>query len=268
METRIITISNQKGGTGKTTTAINLGSSLALSGKKVLLIDFDPQANLSADIDVNVEEGEPTVYDLIMGKANEDIILPTKIKGLHVIPSSIELSSAEAELIAEIGREMQLKTAIARLIKNKTFNYIVIDTPPSLGILLINALSVATNVIIPVQAQAFAISGIARLIDIINVVQSKINPDLLDWMVLPTMVDFRHKEDRLMLEKIQDLYQSNTFKTCIKVNSKLIVASRKGLAINLYDKNSTGAQEYESLAQELLSREMELAIGAVAESIK
>ena len=260
MDTRIITISNQKGGTGKTTTAINLGSSLVLSGQKVLLIDFDPQANLSAGIDFHVEEGEPTVYDFILGKADEDIIMPTKISGLHVIPSSIELSSAEVELIAEIGREMKLKAALAKLIKNKTFNYIIIDTPPSLGILLINALSAATSVIIPVQAQAFAINGIARLIDIISVVQSRINPDLSDWMVLPTMVDFRRKEDRLMLEKIQELYQNNTFKTCIKVNSKLIEVSKKGQAINVYDKNSTDAQEYESLAQELLTKEMELAI--------
>jgi len=260
MHTKIITISNQKGGTGKTTTAINLSSSLALSGKKVLLIDFDPQANLSAGIDVQVEEGELTVYNMVMGKADEDIIMPTKINGLHVIPSSIELSSAEVELIAEIGREMKLKAALANLIKNKTFNYIIIDTPPSLGILLINALSVATSVIIPVKAQAFAISGIARLIDIINVVQSIINPELADWMVLPTMVDFRRKEDRLMLEKIQDLYQNNTFKTCIKVNSMLIEALRKGQAINVYDKNSTSTQEYESLAQELLTKEMELAI--------
>ena len=260
METKVITISNQKGGTGKTTTAINLGSSLALAGKKVLLIDFDPQANLSAGIDVQIEEGEPTVYDMVMGKANEDIILPTKIKGLNILPSSIDLSGAEAELIAEIGREMKLKAALANIIKSKTFNYIIIDTPPSLGILLINALSVSTNVIIPVQAQAFAISGIARLIDIITVVQSRINPELTDWMVLPTMVDFRRKEDKLKLEKIQNLYKSNMFKTCIKVNSKLIEASSRGQAINVYDKNSTGAQEYESLAQELLTKEMELAI--------
>ena len=254
METRIITINNQKAGTGKTTTAINLGFSLVRSGKKVLLIDFDPQANLSAGIGVYVEEGEHTIYDLIMGKADEDIILPTKIKGLHIIPSSIELSCAEMELISQIGRDMKLKTALARLIKNKTFNYIIIDTPSSLGILLINALSTATNVIIPVQAQAFAISGIAHLIEIVNVVKSKINPNMSDWMVLPTMVDFRRKEDRLMLEKIQYLYQGNTFKTCIKVNPNLIEYSRKYPAMNIYDKNSTVAQEYESLSQELLTK--------------
>lgn len=246
----IIAVANQKGGTGKTTTSINLGACLASLGQKTLLIDLDPQANLTSGLNIVVPEGESTVYELIKGFTGVDIARKSEIENLYVVPSGIELAAAEAELMGEIGREQQLRSALFEL---EEYDYIIIDTAPTLGVLMLNALSAATEVIIPVQAQTFAVAGLKQLLNIILTVQARINPELSKWTVLPTMVDFRRNEDKIILQQIKEQYNENIFESLIRVNSKLIEATRVGQAVSFYDKYSRGAKEYYSLAKELLA---------------
>jgi chromosome partitioning protein len=162
------------------------------------------------------------------------------------------LAGAEAKLLSEIGRESQLRSALTHPIVN-SYEFVLIDTPPSLGVLMVNALAAAHMVIIPSQPQAFALKGLGNLLEIIERVRSRINPELKNWMVLPTMVDHRRKEDRVNLHKLKETYKNNIFYTEIRVNSKLIEAAARGKAVNLYDKQSTGAKGYQELASELLT---------------
>lgn len=251
---KVICVANQKGGTGKTTTAINLGACLADKGRRVLLIDLDPQANLSSGVGVMIQEGELGAYDFIMDECEPwEVIRQTAITNLYVVPSHIDLAGAETTLFGEIGREQQLRTVLYDI--QDQFDYIIIDTPPSLGLLMINALSAANQVIIPVQTQAFAVSGMKQLLATIDTVRSKINPQLTGWMVLPTMVDFRRNEDKRMLEEIKTQYGEQVFSTVIRINARLMEAARKGQVIIRYDKNSAGAKEYCNCADELINKE-------------
>ncbi|MDO7786381.1 ParA family protein [Desulforamulus aquiferis] len=248
---RIIAIANQKGGTAKTTSTINLGASLAGAGKKVLLADLDPQENLSNGLGIKLNEDDPGVYELLMEKATaEEVIKETNVPGLHLIPSSIMLSAAEAELAGDIGQDRLLKWVLREQVEK--YDYIIIDTPPNLGVLSINALAAADEVIIPLQPQAFAMAGMTKLLEIIEKVKRRINPNLRGWALLLTMVDFRRNEDKRMLKEVRDNYLEKVFNTEIRVNSKLIEASRQGVAARKYDAGSTGAQEYDALARELL----------------
>lgn len=249
--TRIIAVANQKGGTGKTTTTINLGACLAERGKKVLLVDLDPQANMSRGVNIVLNEGEKGAYDFITDRCQPlEVIHETSIPNLFVVPSHIDLAGAEAELFGEIGREQQLRAVLGDI--QDHFDYIFIDTPPSLGLLMINALSAANQVIIPVQTQTFAVSGLNQLLKTIHTVRSKINPSLSDWMVLPTMVDYRRNEDKRVLQEITNQYGDKVLTIAIRVNSRLLEAVRQGQVITQYDRNSTGAKEYCSCAEELL----------------
>lgn len=248
---RKIAVANQKGGTAKTTTTINLGASLAGTGKKVLLVDLDPQANLSAGLGINLKVDEPGSYELMMEKATaEELIRETDVKGLFVIPSSIMLAAAEAELAGDIGQDRLLKWALKEQVEK--YDYIIIDTPPNLGVLSINALGAADEVIIPLKPQAFDIAGVGKLLEILEKVKRRINPDLNDWVLLFTVVDNRRNEDKRMLKEVRDSYQGRVFKSEIRVNSKLIEAARAGVAVRIYDSGSTGAQEYDALAREFL----------------
>ncbi|SFR12554.1 ParA family protein [Desulfoscipio geothermicus] len=250
---KIIAISNQKGGTGKTTTAINLGASLATSGQKTLVVDLDPQANLTTGIGLPIAEDQLGAYELIMHESSlEEVITKTSVDGLDAVPSSIMLAGAEAKLLGEIGRESQLRSALSRPVIQE-YDFVLIDTPPSLGVLMVNALAGADMVIIPSQPQAFALKGLGNLLEIIERVQSRINPNLVEWMVLPTMVDYRRKEDRVNLHKLKEQYAKHVFSSEIRINSKLIEAAARGRAVNLYDKQSTGAKGYLALAKELLT---------------
>ncbi|ABO49428.1 Cobyrinic acid a,c-diamide synthase [Desulforamulus reducens MI-1] len=249
---KIIAISNQKGGTGKTTTTINLGACLAERGKKVLLVDLDPQANLSRGLNVVLGEGEPGAYEFIMESCQPwEVIRGTDIQNLYLVPSHIDLAAAETALIGEIGREQQLRAVLGDI--QDKFDYILIDTPPSLGLLMINALSSANQVIIPVQSQTFAVSGLKQLLETIGTVKAKINPYLTGWFILPTMVDYRRNEDKRILRDIRDQYGERVLSTVIRINARLLEAVGNGQAITQYDKNSVGAKEYSSCAEELLS---------------
>lgn len=255
---RVIAISNQKGGTGKTTTAINLGACLAERGKRVLLVDFDPQANLSRGLNVVLADGDIGVNDFLMENCQPwEAIRQTEITNLYIVPSHIDLAAAETALIGEIGREQQLRTVLGDI--QYKFDYILIDTPPSLGLLMINALSAADQVIIPVQSQTFAVSGLKQLVETIKTVKAKINPSLAGWLILPTMVDFRRNEDKRTLKDIRDQYGERVLSTIIRINARLLEAVRNGQAITQYDKNSVGAKEYASCADELLSLYEEVA---------
>ncbi|WP_449241451.1 ParA family protein [Desulfoscipio gibsoniae] len=251
---KIIAISNQKGGTGKTTTAINLGASLASSGQKTLIVDLDPQANLTTGIGLPIAEDSPGAYELIMHEATlEDIIVQTNMEGLDAVPSSIMLAGAEAQLLGEIGRESQLRSALLHPIIQE-YKYVLIDTPPSLGVLMVNALAAAHMVIIPSQPQAFALKGLGNLLEIVDRVRLRINLELSEWKVLPTLVDYRRKEDRINLADLKEKYKGNVFATEIRINSKLIEAAARGRAVNVYDRQSTGAKSYLDLAAELLGQ--------------
>lgn len=248
---KIIAVANQKGGTAKTTTTINLGACLAERGKKVLLVDLDPQANMSRGVSIILNEGERGAYDFITDRCQPlEVVRETSIPNLYVVPSHIDLAGAEAELFGEIGREQQLRVVLGDI--QEHFDYIFIDTPPSLGLLMINALSAANQVIIPVQTQTFAVSGLNQLLKTINTVRSKINPYLAGWVVLPTMVDNRRNEDKKVLKEITEQYGDRVLPIAIRVNAKLLEAARQGQVITQYDRNSTGAKEYCSCAEELL----------------
>lgn len=249
--TKIIAVANQKGGTGKTTTTINLGACLAEIGKKVLLVDLDPQANMSRGVNIILNEGEKGAYDFITDRCQpHEAIKATNIPNLFVVPSHIDLAAAEAELFGEIGREQQLRAVLSDI--QDHFDYIFIDTPPSLGLLMINALSAANQVIIPVQTQTFAVSGLNQLLKTINTVRTKINPYLSGWVVLPTMVDYRRNEDKRVLQEITNQYGDKVLPIAIRVNVRLVEAVRQGQVITEYDNTSTGAKEYCSCAEVLL----------------
>lgn len=251
--TQIITVANQKGGTGKTTTTINLGACLAERGKKVLLVDLDPQANMSQGVNNRLREEEKGAYDFITDRCDpSEVIRATNVPNLYIVPSHIDLAGAETELSGEIGREQQLRAVLGDLKDDYDFDYILIDTPPSLGLLMINALSAANQIIIPVQTQEFAVNGLAQLLKTIDTVRAKINPFLSGWLVLPTMVDYRRNEDKRVLEEITKQYGEKVLPIAIRMNSRLLEAVRKGQVITQYDKNSNGAREYCSCAEEIL----------------
>ncbi|MCL5780439.1 MAG: AAA family ATPase [Firmicutes bacterium] len=249
---KIIAISNQKGGTGKTTTTINLGACLSERGKKVLLVDLDPQANLTRGLNVTLNDDEPGAYDFLMENCEPwEAVKKTSIPNLYIVPSHIDLAGAETALIGEIGREQQLRAVLGDI--QYQFDYILIDTPPSLGLLMINALSAANQVIIPVQSQTFAVSGLNQLLETIKNVKAKVNPYLTGWVILPTMVDYRRNEDKRVLQEIRKQYGEKVLTSVIRTNARLLEAVRDGQAITQYDKNSVGAKEYSSCADELLS---------------
>ncbi|MFZ5642501.1 MAG: ParA family protein [Bacillota bacterium] len=248
-----IAIANQKGGTAKTTTTINLGASLAGLGERVLVVDLDPQANLSAGLGVKLKGNEPGAYELMMEKATADeLIRETDIQGLYLIPTSIMLAAAEAEMAGDIGQDRLLKWALKDQLEK--FDYIIIDTPPNLGVLSINALAAADEVIIPLKPQAFDIAGVGKLLEIISKVKRRLNPDLNDWTLLFTVIDYRRNEDKRMIKEVREYYHGKVFKSEIRVNSKLIEATRAGIAARKYDAGSTGALEYDALARELQHR--------------
>ena len=239
--TKIIAVLNHKGGVGKTTTTINLAAALQLKKKRVLLIDMDGQANLTESCGLSIEE-EQTVY----GAMKDEYPLPlVELKnGLTIVPSCLDLSAAESELINEPGRELILKGLIAKLLDSRKFDYILIDCPPSLGLLTLNALTAADFLIIPVQAQFLAMRGMAKITNVVEIVRQRLNPGLSIGGIVITQFDAS--------ELINDSFCDKVFKTVIRDNVALAEAPIKGLNIFEYNKNSNGAKDYMDLALEVL----------------
>ncbi len=250
---RVIAIINQKGGSGKTTTAVNIGAYLARLSKTVLLIDLDPQANSTIHLGLKPHEVEMSIYDIMMDeKSFSDIVLDTEIDNLFIAPANINLSGVEIELAGIVGREMVLKDAV-EAIKNG-YNYILIDCPPSLGLLTVNALTIAKELIIPVQTEFFALEGMGKLFQTVDVVKKRLNRDLKITGIIPTMFDTRTNMSREVIEKIREYFGDRVYKTMIRKNVRLAEASSHGKPIVLYDPHSTGAQDYEALSKEVDSR--------------
>ena len=245
---KIITLSNHKGGVGKTTSSINIGAGLNQLGKKVLLIDLDPQANLSQSL--GVVDAEKNIYGALRGFYK---LTPIKIlKGLDLIPSTLELSGAEIEMIGEPGREYILKQTI-KPIKHK-YDFIIIDSPPSLGLLTINSLTASDEVIIPLQAQFLALQGLVKLMEVIKKIQLRLNKDLELGGVFVTQFDNRKVLNRNVLETIKDHFKDQVFKTKIRDNVALAEAPSKGLDIFRYNSKSFGAHDYLSLSKEIVKK--------------
>lgn len=251
---RIIAIANQKGGVGKTTTAINLSACLAEKGKKVLSIDMDPQGNMTSGLGVDKDNVEKTVYDLIIGEAQiEDIICRDVIENLDVLPTNIDLSAAEIELIGIDNKEYIIKNEVEKVKDN--YDFIIIDCPPSLSMLTINAMTTADSVLVPIQCEYYALEGLSQLIHTIELVKERLNSNLEIEGVVFTMYDARTNLSLQVVENVKDNLNQTIYKTIIPRNIRLAEAPSYGMPINLYDTKSSGAESYRLLADEVIEKE-------------
>lgn len=252
---KIITVCNQKGGTGKTTSSINISAYFALAGKKTLLVDLDPQANTTSGMGVNKHDIKKSTYHILLEELElKDILMPTVIDNLFLAPANLDLTGAEVELVGALGREHRLKRA---LIKDKdNFDFIFIDSPPSLGLLTINALCAADTVLVPVQCEYYALEGLTQLNNTIRLVKDNLNPNLSIEGVLLTMADFRTNLTKEVIQEARNFFQDKVFETVIPRSIRLTEAPSFGKPIALYDKDSVGAQKYEELTREMLGVKM------------
>ena len=247
---KIVSIANQKGGVGKTTTSINLSTILAKKGKKVLMIDADPQGNASSGVGVD-KEVEESVYDILIGDTKiNDVVIKTNIKNLYVCPSNINLAGAEVELVSVMSREYRLKEKLDE-VKDK-YDYIIIDCPPSLGLITLNAFTASDSVLIPVQCEYYALEGLGQLINTINLVKKHLNKNIDIEGALLTMYDARTNLSNQVVKEVKKYFNDKVYKNVIPRNVKLSEAPSYGMPISIYDPRSKGAKSYEKFVKEFL----------------
>ena len=252
-QTKIMAIINQKGGVGKSTTAINLSAALGEMGKQVLLVDLDPQGNSSSGLGVEKSQVQNCIYDVLLNDVPvEEVIIPDVCEGLDLVPATINLAGAEVELVSEMARENRLKDAIGAL--RGKYDYIFIDCPPSLGLLTVNALVAADKLLIPIQCEFYALEGVTKLLDSMKRVKTRLNPTLDIYGVLMTMYDGRTTLSRQVVEEVRSSFGRLVFETLIPRTVKLSEAPSFGQPITLYDPSGKGAQSYMSLAKEVIAR--------------
>ena len=252
-ESKVIAVINQKGGVGKSTTVINLSACLGEGKKKVLVIDFDPQGNSTSGYGIEKEELEHDIYDVILHEyPMEDVIQETCMPNVFIAPATIQLATAEIELVTAMARESVLKDAIASV--KDEFDYIFIDCPPSLGLLTINALTAATSLLIPIQCEYYALEGVAKLLESMQMVQRRMNPDLEIFGVVMTMYDSRTTLSKQVVDEVQSYFGKKVFKTVIPRNVKVSEAPSHGLPVIQYARVSKGALAYSKLAKEVVAR--------------
>lgn len=250
---RIIAVANQKGGVGKTTTSINLSACLAALGKKVLAIDMDPQGNMTSGLGIDKNEVEYSVYDLILGEVEiEQVICKEAIENLDVLPSNINLSAAEIELIGVEDKEYIIHNEVEKVRDN--YDFVIIDCPPSLNTLTINAMTTADSILVPIQCEYYALEGLSQLIHTIELVKERLNPNLEIEGVVFTMYDARTNLSLQVVENVKDNLNQTIYKTIIPRNIRLAEAPSHGLPIHLYDSKSAGAESYMLLAEEVINK--------------
>ncbi|HYO61760.1 MAG TPA: ParA family protein [Actinomycetota bacterium] len=251
---RVIAMANQKGGVGKTTTTISLGAALAEVGQRVLVVDFDPQGGCALGLGIEPGALELSVYNALLDRscASEDVVIQTSVEGLDLLPSNIDLSAAELMLVQEVAREQSLSRALAPL--RRSYDFILVDCPPSLGLLTINALTAADGVIIPLECEYYALRGMGLLMDSIERVRDRLNPQLEIDGILPTMFDGRTLHAREVLERVREAFGESLFETVIKKTIRFAEAPVAGEPILHYAPTSTGSASYRALAKEVISR--------------
>lgn len=251
---KIIAIANQKGGVGKTTTTINLAACLAKKKKRTLILDFDPQGNTSTGLGVDKKALPYSSYDLLIGRVSiEDVIVPNVLENLDLIPANMELAGAEVELVGMVAREHTLKNAVQKA--EKDYDYILLDCPPSLGLLTLNALTAANSVLVPIQCEYFALEGLSQLVNTIHVVKTRLNPELEIEGVLLTMYDGRTNLANQVLSEVHKFFKNKVYRTVIPRSIRLGEAPSYGQSIIAYAPNSSASKAYQSFADEFLKRE-------------
>lgn len=252
---KVIAICNQKGGVGKTTTAINLSSYIALAGKKILLIDADPQGNTTSGIGIEKNKIANSLYHVLLGqKSFQEIIIPTQVENLFIAPSNLDLTGAEVELVGAMGREFKLKRSLAEI--QELYDYIFIDCPPSLSLLTVNALAASDSALIPIQCEYYALEGLGQLITTINLIKEHLNRELQIEGILLTMADFRTNLTGEVINETRSHFKEKVYNTVIPRSIKLSESPGFGKPVVFYDRSSLGAQKYEELSKEFLGQKI------------
>jgi len=250
---RVFAVVNQKGGVGKSTTAVNLSATLGEAGQKVLLVDLDPQGNATSGFGLNKNERQLCIYNALLGDTSlAEIIEPVEIENVFVVPATIQLAGAEIELVSAMSRENRLK-AILDEVKGE-FDYVIVDCPPSLGLLTINALTAAEGLIIPIQCEYYALEGLSKLLDSVRLVKTHLNPNLEVFGVVMTMFDSRTRLASQVVEEVKDFFGPKVFETLVPRTVRLSEAPSFGQPVNMYDPSGKGAEAYRNLAKEVIDR--------------